>query len=143
MRTLLIGLPLLAIVSVAYATDVDYKLSITEVSELAEPNVTEPFSAVVKDRMWIAPGIEECTQPVKALHILPSGTTQRIRIEPSTQMRNSYCIDLSDYDVPPPNWIGDALWPRTKELLHYANEPRLSSREPDVVLFLGPPVITR
>jgi len=131
-------------VQITHAIDVDYKLSIAEVSEVAQPKVEEPFAVVVKDRMWVAPGIEECTQPVKSQRILPPSTSQRIRIEPSSQMHDSYCIDLSDYAVQAPNWIGDALWPRTKELLHYVNEPRPSPREPaEVILFLGPPVITR
>jgi hypothetical protein len=123
MRAFLITLPLMAIVlvQIARATDVDYNLGNIGLSDFAEQNVAKPFSDIVKDRAWVAGGIEERVD--NANLTFWHGTGPRIRFEFSPQSSHvSY--QMPETEERAPDWIGDALWPRTKEVLHYGNVPR-------------------
>jgi hypothetical protein len=103
-------LPLIAIVfaQLAFATDVQCTLTTSDGSEFAEQPVSTLLSEVVKERGWVATGIEERT--ISILY----WCSEAIQVPR---------IGESEPDVRAPDWIDDALWPRTKEVLHYANVP--------------------
>jgi hypothetical protein len=142
MRTLIVVVSLIALLSgqIGFAADIDYKLHQFELSECAQSAPAQPFSEVIKDRVWAAGGIEERVINERANCCL-NDVGPRIKFE----FRPQEChvsYSMLDPEVRAPDWIGDALWPRTKEVLHYRNGPPRELQKTEVVLFLGPPVYT-
>jgi hypothetical protein len=128
---------------VVYGIDFWSYTELFEFTETTDEKIALQFSIEVKDRVWIYKGIEESTKQAIARGV-PSSATQRIRLEPSPEaVHVSYLVDFSEPAVRAPDWIDDGLWQRTKDVLHYGNEPRPSSPKPVEVFYFGPIGITR
>ncbi len=143
MRATFAGLlfSMVASVSTSYASDVDYTLKATDASEFTQPEIAKPFEVVIQDRVWVAKGIEEGID--NSVPIVPTwgAKSYRIRIEQSPGSHQSYFVPDHEINVQPPEWIGDVLWPRTIELLHYASVAPAKPQSPETIVFFGPPYL--
>lgn len=128
------------------AADLSEEISETRATVPAEATakkLEKPFSGeLVKDRVWDLKGIEERASFAEREAAEGFGRDRPVTIQPSSKAAHaSYSIDASDSAAHAPEWIDDGLWPKTKDLLHYKNEPRALPRVTETISFFEPPVM--